>query len=65
MAATNEITGDALISKSSSRAYRNNFDMIENAKEEEKVFQILYCSSCLIKVSTSNGCCPCCGKGLT
>lgn len=27
-------------------------------------FKIYQCDTCHIKVSTSNGCCPCCGKTL-
>ena len=53
MATRNDITGDALISRTSG-AYRNNYDMIKEAQEEAKVFRIHECSNCHIKVSTSN-----------
>jgi hypothetical protein len=37
MATTNEITGDKLVSKSSTQKYRDNFDKIFNKKVKKKV----------------------------
>lgn len=36
MATTNDITGDALISKVNSDAYRNNYDLIFSKKKTEE-----------------------------
>lgn len=60
----NEFTGNALMSKAS-RNYSKNFDKVDlKAVPEEKVFEIMWCSRCHIKVSTSNKKCPCCGEDL-
>lgn len=66
MATHNEITGDALVSRVINKNYSENYDKVDlKTKYEEKVFVTYKCSDCNIKVSTSNGCCPCCGKDLT
>ena len=62
MATHNDITGDALISRTISRKYAENFDKIKNAPEETRRVEILYCDACNIKVSTFNSCCPRCDK---
>jgi len=36
MTATNDVTGDALISKVNSEAYRNNYDLIFGKKKSEE-----------------------------
>lgn len=64
MATHNDITGDALVSRPLSRAYMDNFDRVQAVDVVEKVFEVYYCDACNIKVSTSNGKCPCCGKDL-
>ena len=64
MAAINDITGDAIRSRDSTK-YAENYDKIEKMEEEApKVFQVLKCPYCHIKVSTSNGKCPCCFRDL-
>lgn len=60
----NEFTGHALQSRPS-KNYSNNFDKVDlKAEPEEKVFEIMWCSRCHIKVSTSNKKCPCCQEDL-
>ena len=45
--------------------YADNFEKVnKNVYTEDKVFTIHHCDSCHIKVSTSNGKCPSCGKEL-
>lgn len=62
MAATNEITGDRLINtpKTSPRPQKGLSFVWDDIK-----FDVYLCDTCHIKVSTSNGKCPCCGKDLT
>lgn len=90
MATHNDITGDALISRVASQAYKDNFDRIGETKMStnfdslqlvetraglerykqkpsapvESKFKVYDCDSCHIKVSSSNGKCPCCEKDL-
>ena len=65
MASHNPVTGDALISRVINKNYSDNYDKVDlKAKIEYKVFVTYACSTCNIKVSTSNGLCPCCGKDL-
>lgn len=67
MASRNEITGDALVSRRTNDNYRDNYDRVEKGvalSGSEVRFDTYKCDSCNIKVSTSNGCCPCCGKDL-
>ena len=90
MATHNDITGDALISRVSTQAYKDNFDRIgettmattldsltlvesragldryvqKPSEPVESKFKIYHCDSCHVKVSTSNGKCPGCGKDL-
>jgi hypothetical protein len=63
MATRNDITGDALVSRTS-LGYINNYDLIRDTQEEVKVFEVFDCKRCHIKVSTSNKKCPCCGEDL-
>lgn len=65
MATHNDITGDALVSRVITRKYADNYDKVDKTiKAEDKVFSVYDCADCHIKVSTSNGCCPCCGNVL-
>ena len=65
MATHNDITGDALVSRPINNRYAENWEMIKRSHEDfEKEFKVYPCDTCHIKVSTSNGLCPCCGKKL-
>lgn len=65
MAAHNDITGHALVSRVINKNYADNYDKVDTkAWAEDKVFTVYDCADCHIKVSTSNGLCPCCGKDL-
>lgn len=67
MASRNDITGDALISKRNNDNYRDNYDKVEKGLPidcKSVGFDVYKCDACNIKVSTSNGRCPCCGKDL-
>ena len=63
MPTTNDITGDRLINipKTSPepKAQRGLPFVYDDVK-----FEVYKCDTCHVKVSTSNGCCPCCGKTL-
>lgn len=64
MATKNDITGDRLIntpktSPTLTQKQRGLPYMYDDIK-----FDVYLCDSCHIKVSTSNGLCPCCGKEL-
>ena len=62
MATRNDITGDALIN-TPKRGPREG--QKREFKIEMPVFEVMYCDSCFIKVSTSNGKCPKCEKVLS
>lgn len=63
MATRNDVTGDLLVSWGSAK-YRKNFDLLRCTDIEEKLFEVFFCGRCHIKVSTSDGHCPCCTKEL-
>ena len=59
MTTYNDVTGDRLINipkKSPSVTVKHVV--------EETIFEVFNCKRCHIKVSTSNGHCPCCGEEL-
>ena len=62
MVARNDVTGDALINtpkRGPREGQKRDFVL------EMPVFEVMYCDSCFIKVSTSNGKCPKCEKVLS
>lgn len=56
----NDVTGDRLINTPK----RGPQEGHKREIVEEKVFEIFDCKRCHIKVSTSNGHCPCCDEEL-
>lgn len=64
MATRNDITGDRLINtpKISPTGAVQEPRAFSFPSPEFKIYR---CDTCNVKVSTSNDCCPCCGKKLT
>lgn len=61
MATRNDITGDALVNipkRGPSEGKKREFVL------DMPVFEVFFCGRCHIKVSTSDGHCPCCTKEL-
>ena len=64
MATHNDITGDRLINTPKTSPTPTQKQRGLDYYYNDIKFDVYLCDSCHVKVSTSNGLCPCCGKKL-